>query len=74
MDAQKKLVLVLNKIDLIPSGNLIEWVKHLRREFPTVQCGEKLHQIYPHVSDNSLNTHEHTRLDCIQKQHAETGQ
>lgn len=32
----KRVILVLNKIDLVPSDNLQAWVKHLRREFPTI--------------------------------------
>ncbi|XP_041350346.1 guanine nucleotide-binding protein-like 3 homolog [Gigantopelta aegis] len=32
----KKLVLVLNKIDLVPRENVEAWLKHLRNEFPTV--------------------------------------
>ena len=32
----KRLVLVLNKIDLVPRPVIEGWLKHLRREFPTV--------------------------------------
>ncbi|KAJ1515481.1 Guanine nucleotide-binding protein-like 3, partial [Coelomomyces lativittatus] len=33
---QIRLVLVLNKIDLIPRSNLLKWLKYLRNDFPTV--------------------------------------
>ena len=36
LKAGKKLVLVLNKIDLVPKQNAVEWIKFLRREFPTI--------------------------------------
>ncbi|KAK3102928.1 hypothetical protein FSP39_014994, partial [Pinctada imbricata] len=32
----KRLVLVLNKIDLVPRENVDAWLKHLRNEFPTI--------------------------------------
>ncbi|CAF1931165.1 unnamed protein product [Rotaria magnacalcarata] len=32
----KKLILLLNKIDLIPRDNLDRWLKYLRNEFPTI--------------------------------------
>ncbi|OWF35042.1 guanine nucleotide-binding protein-like 3 homolog [Mizuhopecten yessoensis] len=34
--ANKRLVLVLNKIDLVPRENVEAWLTHLRNEFPTV--------------------------------------
>jgi len=32
----KRLVLVLNKADLVPRDNLQAWVRHLRNEYPTI--------------------------------------
>ena len=34
--APKKLVLILNKIDLVPPEVATKWVTHFRREFPTI--------------------------------------
>ncbi|KAH3744376.1 Nuclear GTP-binding protein [Pelomyxa schiedti] len=35
-DPKKRLVLILNKIDLVPKEVVSKWVKHLRDEFPTI--------------------------------------
>eukprot|EP01006_Ploeotia_vitrea_P049662 TRINITY_DN67365_c5_g2_i2.p1 TRINITY_DN67365_c5_g2~~TRINITY_DN67365_c5_g2_i2.p1 ORF type:complete len:604 (+),score=379.12 TRINITY_DN67365_c5_g2_i2:144-1814(+) len=32
----KRIILVLNKIDLVPAENVAAWVKYLRREFPVI--------------------------------------
>ncbi|NWU97451.1 GNL3 protein, partial [Upupa epops] len=32
----KKLLLVLNKCDLVPKGNLEKWLNYLKKEFPTI--------------------------------------
>ncbi|RWS28641.1 guanine nucleotide-binding protein-like 3 [Leptotrombidium deliense] len=32
----KKLVLLLNKVDLVPRDNMNQWLKYLKNEFPTV--------------------------------------
>jgi len=36
MDPNKRIVLVLNKIDLIPKSNLEDWLSYLRNYLPTV--------------------------------------
>jgi len=33
---KKRIIIVLNKIDLVPPEVVTKWVRHLRREFPTV--------------------------------------
>ena len=35
-NGEKRLILVLNKIDLVPENVLNGWIKHLKRYFPTV--------------------------------------
>ena len=35
-DPNKKIVLVLNKIDLVPKEMVTKWLSYLRREYPTV--------------------------------------
>ncbi|CAM9640467.1 unnamed protein product, partial [Hapterophycus canaliculatus] len=34
--SSKKLVLVLNKVDLVPKEVVAKWLKHLRRSFPAI--------------------------------------
>ncbi|KAL3125170.1 hypothetical protein niasHT_008520 [Heterodera trifolii] len=36
LDSGKRLVLLLNKIDLVPRDNLLKWLAHLRRQLPTI--------------------------------------
>jgi len=36
LDPNKKIILVLNKIDLVPKANVEEWLKYLRNEYPVI--------------------------------------
>ena len=36
LSSQKRVILILNKIDLVPREVVQEWLKYLRNEFPTV--------------------------------------
>lgn len=36
MKGDKKIILVINKIDLIPPGNAEAWLGYMRREYATV--------------------------------------
>lgn len=36
LNAQKRLILLLNKSDLVPKDNLVTWLKYLRNELPCV--------------------------------------
>uniref|UniRef100_A0A183BUA0 CP-type G domain-containing protein n=1 Tax=Globodera pallida TaxID=36090 RepID=A0A183BUA0_GLOPA len=36
IESGKRLVLLLNKIDLVPRENLLKWLAHLRQQLPTI--------------------------------------
>lgn len=36
LDPNKKIILVLNKIDLVPKANVEAWLKYLRNEYPVI--------------------------------------
>lgn len=54
-DAQgKKLLAVVNKIDLVPRANLDAWIKHLRHSFPTMPFKSSTQSQRQHLSQNAV--------------------
>eukprot|EP00118_Oscarella_pearsei_P012273 m.89322 g.89322 ORF g.89322 m.89322 type:complete len:306 (+) comp36607_c0_seq17:937-1854(+) len=53
--SRKRLVLVLNKIDLVPAGNVEVWLKHLRNEFPTVAFKASTQSQRQHLSQSKVS-------------------
>jgi nuclear GTP-binding protein len=54
MPGDKKIILLLNKIDLVPLDNAVAWQSYLRREFPTVLFKANLQNQQTHLSSNVL--------------------
>ena len=46
----KRVVLVLNKIDLVPAAAVQAWLKHLRREFPAIAFKASTQQQRSHLA------------------------
>lgn len=57
MSGEKKIILVLNKIDLVPQFVVERWLKYLRREFATVLFKANTQSQQSNLSSNSLYTH-----------------
>lgn len=54
-DAQgKKLLAVVNKIDLVPRENLEQWLRHLRHSFPTMPFKSSTQGQRQHLSQNAV--------------------
>ncbi|XP_020828505.1 guanine nucleotide-binding protein-like 3-like protein [Phascolarctos cinereus] len=51
----KKLVLVLNKIDLVPKELVLKWLAYLRNEFPTVAFKASTQQQNRHLQQSKVS-------------------
>lgn len=56
----KRLILILNKIDLIPPPVLKEWLLHLRRYFPTIPLRASMPASNAHTFDHKQLTPKNT--------------
>merc|ERR1712137_781892 len=52
----KKVILVLNKIDLVPREIVQSWLKYLRKEFPTIAFKCSTQNQRAHLGQSSVNT------------------
>jgi len=50
----KKIILILNKIDLVPMENAYAWQMYLRREYPVVMFKANLQQQGSNLSSFNL--------------------
>ena len=54
--SNKKIVLVLNKIDLVPATVVEKWLKHLRNEFPTIAFKASTQTQKQHLAQSKVPT------------------
>lgn len=54
--SNKKIVLVLNKIDLVPPPVVEKWLKHLRNEFPTIAFKASTQTQKQHLAQSKIPT------------------
>jgi nuclear GTP-binding protein len=50
----KKIIILLNKIDLVPMENAYAWQNYLRREYPVVLFKANLQNQNSHLSSNTV--------------------
>lgn len=54
MPGEKKIILILNKIDLVPQQVTQKWLTHLRREFPTILFKANTQDQQSNLSSNNI--------------------
>ncbi|KAI9315557.1 P-loop containing nucleoside triphosphate hydrolase protein [Dichotomocladium elegans] len=52
----KKVILVLNKIDLVPKENIEQWLKYLRNEYPTIAFKASTQSQRKHLGRSNVST------------------
>lgn len=50
----KKIILVLNKIDLVPMENAFAWQNYFRREYPVVMFKANMQNQNSHLSSSTV--------------------
>lgn len=64
----KKIILVLNKIDLVPSANAVAWQNYLKREFSTVLFKANTQNQNSNLSQSTLfDKNVHERKEYVEK-------
>jgi nuclear GTP-binding protein len=64
-DPNKKIILVLNKIDLVPKPVMEKWLKHLRQDFPCIAFKCSTQSQRKRMGMTSINT-KHATEDLLQ--------
>ncbi|VDN55414.1 unnamed protein product [Dracunculus medinensis] len=61
----KRLVLLLNKIDLVPKDNVYKWLKYLRTQFPTIAFKASTQEQSHNLGRFSFSTLRANRSKCF---------